>query len=93
MGCVAGALGEEEFLTLLRDVGFENPTIEPTRVYSMEDASALLSNTGLDSATLASELDGRILSAFVRATKPRVVDAAPVITESARQCCGPECCS
>jgi arsenite methyltransferase len=47
-GCVAGALEESEFISLLRQVGFENPSIEPTRVYTREDAAALLVGTGLD---------------------------------------------
>ena len=68
-GCVAGALEESEFRTLLRDVGFENPSIEPTRIYSRDDATALLSGTGLDDS-LADEVQGRIMSGFVRATKP-----------------------
>jgi len=68
-GCVAGALEEEEFLSLLSDVGFENPSIEPTRVYTREDAAALLVGTGLD-ASLADQVEGKIMSGFVRATKP-----------------------
>ena len=68
-GCVAGALEENEFLTLLRDVGFENPTIEPTRVYTKDDAVALLEGTGLD-LSLAEGVEGKIMSGFVRATKP-----------------------
>ncbi|MFL5562648.1 MAG: arsenite methyltransferase [Gemmatimonadaceae bacterium] len=68
-GCVAGALEESEFIALLREVGFENPTIEPTRVYTREDAVALLDGTGLD-ASLADEVAGKIMSGFVRATTP-----------------------
>ena len=68
-GCVAGALEEGEFLALLRDVGFENPTIEPTRIYTKEDAVALLQGTGLD-PKLADEVEGKIMSGFVRAAKP-----------------------
>ena len=68
-GCVAGALEEQEFTRLLTESGFEHPSIEPTRVYTREDAAALLQGTGLDEA-LADEVQGRILSAFVRATKP-----------------------
>ena len=47
-GCVAGALEEQEFVALLTAAGFENPSIEPTRVYTREDAAALLHGTGLD---------------------------------------------
>jgi SAM-dependent methyltransferase len=76
-GCVAGALEENEFLALLREVGFEDPSIEPTRVYSRDDAAALLAGTGLD-ASLSDEVEGRILSGFVRATKPGAARARPV---------------
>jgi SAM-dependent methyltransferase len=68
-GCVAGALEEQEFLSLLKDAGFENASIEPTRVYTRDDAAALLAGTGLDE-TLADEVQGKIMSGFVRATKP-----------------------
>ncbi|MBA3853801.1 MAG: arsenite S-adenosylmethyltransferase [Gemmatimonas sp.] len=70
MGCVAGALEEQEFLRLLREVGFEDPSIEPTRVYTAEDASALLAGTGLDVQRFSREMEGKFLSGFVRATKP-----------------------
>jgi hypothetical protein len=66
---VAGALGEQEFIDLLTEVGFEQPSIEPTRVYSRDDAAALLAGTGLDAA-LADQVEGRIMSGFVRAAKP-----------------------
>ena len=49
-GCVAGALEEREFLALLEEVGFENASIEPTRIYNADDAAALLDGTGLDPA-------------------------------------------
>ena len=68
-GCVSGALDEQEFLTLLSEAGFENPTIEPTRIYTREDALALVDGTGLEPA-VAEQLEGRFMSAFVRATKP-----------------------
>ena len=70
-GCVAGALEEREFVALLEAVGFENASIEPTRVYSREDAAALLHGTGLD-VGLADQVEGKIMSGFVRATKPGV---------------------
>ncbi len=75
-GCVAGALEESEFLALLREAGFEDPSIEPTRVYTRDDAAALLAGTGLDAA-LADEVQGRIISGFVRATKPAVAGGRP----------------
>ena len=82
-GCVAGALEETEFLAMLSAAGFENPSIEPTRIYTRDDAVALLEGTGLD-ASLADDVDGRIMSAFVRAVKP---------AHAAKGCCGPACCN
>ena len=59
IGCVAGALEEQEFLSLLREVGFENPSIEPTRVYEVADAAAFLAGTGLDVEKMAAEIEGK----------------------------------
>lgn len=70
VGCIAGALEENEFLTLLRDVGFVDPSIEPTRVYEINDAKSFLASAGLDADVVAREVSGRVLSAFVRARKP-----------------------
>ncbi|MBK8248573.1 MAG: arsenite methyltransferase [Gemmatimonadetes bacterium] len=69
-GCVSGALTETEFLDYLRDAGFESPSIEPTRVYSREDAQALLDSAGLSDPALLDAVDGRVMSAFIRARKP-----------------------
>ncbi|HEX9691922.1 MAG TPA: arsenite methyltransferase [Gemmatimonadales bacterium] len=69
-GCAAGALEVTEFSGMLRDVGFEDISIEPVRVYQLEDARALLTEAGLDVDALAPEMAGRFLSAFVRARKP-----------------------
>jgi SAM-dependent methyltransferase len=80
IGCVAGALEEQEFLGLLREVGFENPSIEPTRVYKAEDAAAFLIGSGLAADDFTSAIDGKFMGAFVRATKPD------------EPCCGPGCC-
>ena len=71
VGCVAGALEEGEFEALLREVGFEDPTIEPTREYEPEDARAFLEDAGLDVDALSARMEGRVMSAFVRARKPR----------------------
>ena len=68
-GCVAGALEESEFIALLKEVGFEHPSIEPTRIYTRDDAAALIAGTGLD-ASLADQVEGKIMSGFVRAVKP-----------------------
>jgi SAM-dependent methyltransferase len=81
VGCVAGALEESEFLTLLREVGFTDASIEPTRIYRSEEARVFLEDAGLDPSRIT-ELDGRIMAGFVRATKPE-----------ARGCCGPACCT
>jgi SAM-dependent methyltransferase len=76
IGCVAGALEEQEFLSLLRTAGFESPSIEPTRIYKAEDAAAFLAGTGLDAESLSREVDGKIMGAFVRATKPAAKPAS-----------------
>jgi arsenite methyltransferase len=101
-GCVAGALEEKEFVSLLAAVGFENPSIEPTRVYTREDAVALIGGTGLD-VSLADQVEGRIMSGFVRATKPggsahpkprRALESLGVMKTSTRDCgCDDDCCS
>ncbi|MEX1258892.1 MAG: arsenite methyltransferase [Gemmatimonadota bacterium] len=72
VGCVAGALEEKEFEGLLREVGFENPSLEPTRVYDFEDARQLLGDAGLEADAIAADVEGRLISAFVRARKPAV---------------------
>lgn len=69
IGCVAGALEENEYRMLLSDAGFVNVDVEPTRIYTAEDARALLEGSGL-SHLPAEEVDGRVMSAFVRARKP-----------------------
>jgi len=92
VGCVAGALEEKEYERLLGSAGFESIDIEPTRIYRIEDAEAFLAGSGLDVATLSSEIDGRFMSAFVRGTKPTV----PVSREldiAEERCCGSECCA
>jgi SAM-dependent methyltransferase len=70
VGCVAGALEEQEFLSLLRDAGFKDASIEPTRVYRIDDAQVFLEGTGLDAEVLATQVDGKFMGAFVRARKP-----------------------
>lgn len=87
VGCVAGALEEQEFRTLLSDSGFVDIDIEPTRVYHSDDARAFLQESGINIAANLSEIDGKFMAAFVRATKPA---AQPVAKAS---CCGPECCA
>ena len=92
-GCVSGALDEREFVSLLHEAGFENASIEPTRIYTKDDALALLEGTGLD-PRVADELEGKFMSGFVRATKPgkRVQPLAEATP--ARACgCDDTCCS
>ena len=83
VGCVAGALEESDYREKLASAGFDHIDIEPTRVYRAADARRFLAEAGLlDEATLA-QIDGRFMSAFVRAHKPA----------AAKDCCGPTCCS
>ena len=82
VGCVAGALGDYEYVAKLARAGFVDIGIEPTRVYSVEDARAFLASEGTDVDALAQSVDGTFMSAFVRATK-----RAP------STCCGPTCCN
>jgi arsenite methyltransferase len=82
VGCVAGALEENEYRTKLAFAGFEKIEIEPTRVYRIEDAREFLSGQNIDVDTIAPQVDGKFMSAFVRAVKPQRKEA----------CCGPTCC-
>src|SRR5690348_1174884 len=91
VGCVAGALSDVEFVTLLSDAGFEDATVEFTRTYEVEDAMAFLVNTGVDAERIAREVAGRVGAAFVRATKPATATATP---KSNRSCgCADDCCT
>jgi ubiquinone/menaquinone biosynthesis C-methylase UbiE len=85
VGCVAGALQEDEYRTKLASAGFEHIDLEPTRIYHVEDAREFLSAEGVDVDSIATEVDGKFMSAFVRAVKP----SRPA-TEA---CCGPTCCN
>ncbi len=102
-GCVAGALEESEFTALLEEVGFESPSIEPTRIYTRDDAAALLEGTGLD-VSLADQVEGKIMSGFVRATKPgapargakplRQLASLGAARGATRECgCDDDCCA
>ena len=70
VGCIAGALDESEYRDKLAAAGFEQIELEPTRIYKAEDARDILSAEGLDVDIVAAEIDGKFLSAFVRAVKP-----------------------
>jgi arsenite methyltransferase len=85
VGCLAGALEEGEYRDKLGAAGFEAIEVEPTRIYRADDARPFLSEKGLDVDSLAPQVDGKFLSAFVRAVKP----SAAKTTEA---CCGPMCC-
>jgi SAM-dependent methyltransferase len=70
VGCIAGALQDEEYVAKLTQAGFENVSIEPTRVYTIEDARTFLSGQGIDVDAMAAAVEGKFMSAFIRATKP-----------------------
>jgi arsenite methyltransferase len=80
VGCVAGALEENEYRAKLSTAGFENIDVEPTRIYRVEDAREFLSGEGIDVDAIAPQVDGKFMSAFIRAVKPKA-------------CCGPSCCA
>jgi 2-polyprenyl-3-methyl-5-hydroxy-6-metoxy-1,4-benzoquinol methylase len=82
VGCISGALEENEYLAKLAAAGFEQISLEPTRVYRVNDAREFLSQSGVDVDAIAPEVDGKFISAFIRAVKP-----------AAKSCCGPTCCA
>jgi trans-aconitate methyltransferase len=71
VGCIAGALEESDYRAKLAAAGFEAIGVEPTRVYKVEDAREFLAGKGLDVDALAQQVDGKFMSAFVRAAKPK----------------------
>ncbi|HEX3985526.1 MAG TPA: arsenite methyltransferase [Acidobacteriaceae bacterium] len=81
VGCIAGAMEENEYLAKLEKAGFSEVSMEPTRIYSVEDARQFLTEAGVDVDAIAPQVHEKFLSAFIRATKP----TAP--------CCGPGCCA
>jgi arsenite methyltransferase len=83
VGCIAGALEENEYRAKLAAAGFEQIEVEPTRVYRVDDAREFLAAQGLDVNTLARDADEKFISAFVRAVKPAAT----------KPCCGPSCCN
>jgi arsenite methyltransferase len=80
VGCISGALEEREYAAKLAQAGFAGISIEPTRVYSIEDARHFLVEAGIDVNAIAPLIDGKFMSAFIRATKPS-------------GCCAPGCCN
>ncbi|HVS74628.1 MAG TPA: arsenite methyltransferase [Candidatus Acidoferrales bacterium] len=83
IGCIAGALEEREYREKLARAGFLQIEVEPTRVYSVEDGREFIAQSGLDVDAIAPHVDGKFMSAFVRAVKPATAAA----------CCGPACCA
>jgi arsenite methyltransferase len=81
IGCIAGALEESEYRLKLAAAGFEAVEVEPTRVYKVEDARQFLAGAGIDAEAIAPLVDGKFMSAFVRAKKP------------GSSCCGPISCA
>jgi arsenite methyltransferase len=80
VGCIAGSLQDHEYSAKLTAAGFAAVEIEPTRVYDIEDARVFLSAEGIDVDAIAPQVEGKFMSAFIRATKPN-------------GCCAPGCCS
>ena len=87
VGCIAGALEEMDYVKKLASAGFDAIDIEPTRVYSVDDARHFLSGEGIDVDAISKQVEGRFMSAFIRAEKPSSM------TGSRETCCGPTCCS
>ena len=79
VGCIAGALEEREYAARLAQAGFTGISVEPTRVYSIEDARPSLTEAGIDVDAVAAQVDGKFMGAFIRATKP------------GGRCCKPGC--
>jgi arsenite methyltransferase len=85
VGCVAGALEEQDYRRRLEAAGFSEVDFEPTRIYDIEDARQFLSGSGVDVDAVAAQTQGRFMSAFIRATKPAA--------SAEGSCCKPGCCS
>jgi ubiquinone/menaquinone biosynthesis C-methylase UbiE len=75
VGCVAGALDEDEYVAKLSAAGFADISVEPTRIYRVEEAREFLESAGIDVGAIESEVDGKFRNAFVRARKPAAVPA------------------
>jgi SAM-dependent methyltransferase len=85
VGCIAGALEESEYRAKLASAGFVDVDIEPTRVYDIEDARVFLTEPGIAVDEIAPQVEGKFISAFIRATKPKA--------HTQNSCCGPTCCA
>jgi len=84
VGCVAGALSHDSYRDKLQRAGFERIDIEPTRIYRAADARQFLDEARLANDEMLAQIDGRFMSAFIRAEKP---------VPAPQACCGPTCCS
>jgi SAM-dependent methyltransferase len=82
VGCIAGALRDDEYISKLKSAGFDQVELDAWRVYKVDDARAFLADAGIDVDGIAPQVDGKVASAFIRARKPE-----------SRACCGPSCCS
>src|ERR1700722_8753161 len=80
VGCIAGALEEQDYRAKLHTAGFADVSIEPTRTYSVEDARHFLTEAGIDVDAMAAQVEGKFASTFLRGTKPKTA------------CCEPGCC-
>jgi SAM-dependent methyltransferase len=89
VGCIAGALEEQEYASKLTRAGFAGVSIEPTRVYSIEDARQFLAKSGVDVDAVAPLLEGKFMSAFIRAAKPGATKSE---TAKSGGCCGASGC-
>jgi hypothetical protein len=78
VGCIAGALEDTEYREKLSQVGFVNVNLEVTRIYNVEDARQFLTDSGVSVDEIAPMVEGKFVSAFVRATKPKAVDSQAV---------------
>jgi arsenite methyltransferase len=94
VGCIAGALEESEYGSKLNAAGFEQIEVEPTRVYRVADAREFLASAGVDVDAMASQVDEKFMSAFIRAVKPRSSKPGSIELGNApaQPCCGPSCC-
>jgi SAM-dependent methyltransferase len=88
VGCIAGALEENEYRDKLAGAGFEQIEVEPTRLYRVADAREFLAGQGIDVDALAPQIDEKFMSAFIRAVKPSRTE-----TDKEKPCCGPTCCN
>ncbi len=82
IGCIAGTLRDSDYRAKLAGAGFVSIDLEPTRIYKVEDARQFLAGQGIDVDAIAAQVDGKFMSAFVRARKP-----------VSKSCCGTDCCA